>query len=294
MTRCGYIAILGRPNVGKSTLINKILGQKLCITAHKPQTTRHAIMGIKTLDSIQSVYVDTPGIHGGAKRQLNRVLNRNASNAALDVDVVILIVQAGVWTDNDQKAFEVAKRSGSPIILAVNKVDQVKKKEDMLPYLSQLPQDKAIVEVIPISARKGTNVPQLEGIVGQLLPEQPHIFDEDELTDRSSRFLAAEMVREQLTRFLSNELPYALSVEIERFEVENPGYRIHATIWVERAGQKNIVIGKKGAMLKEIGTRARKSMESLFGERVFLELWVKVKEGWSDDARALQSLGYEE
>lgn len=294
MTRCGTVAIVGRPNVGKSTLLNRLVGQKLSITAHKPQTTRHAILGISTEDDVQTIYVDTPGIHLQGKRALNQVLNRTASSALHDVDAIILMVQALVWTEDDQRAHDLVDAAGIPYFLLINKVDEVADKSSLLPYLAKLPQGNALKEIMPVSARKGTGVDALVTSVRSCLPEADFQFDEDELTDRSSRFLAAESVREQLTRFLSNELPYAISVEIEKFEEEPTLLRIAAVIWVEKASQKGIVIGRQGERLKETGSRARKSMETLFGRKVHLELWVKVKEGWADDERALRSLGYHE
>lgn len=293
VTRCGTVAIIGRPNVGKSTLLNRLVGQKLSITAHKPQTTRHRILGIYTEGLVQTIYVDTPGIHLHGKRVLNQVLNKTAASALFDVDAVVLVVQALVWNEHDQRAFELAQSSGLPIYLVVNKIDQVERREQMLPYLSELPTTDTLQAVIPICARNGDGVDALQSALASVLPEQPFIYDEDELTDRSSRFLAAESVREQLTRFLSEELPYALSVEIEQFEESPELLRIGAVIWVERASQKGIVIGQRGSRLKETGTRARRSMETLFGRKVFLQLWVRVKEGWADDERALRSLGYD-
>ncbi len=292
MTRCGTVAIVGRPNVGKSTLLNRLVGQKLSITAHKPQTTRHAILGISTEENVQTIYVDTPGIHLQGKRALNQVLNRTASAALHDVDAIILMVQALVWTEDDQRAYDLVDATGIPYFLLINKVDEVTDKSSLLPYLAKLPQGQALKEIMPVSARKGTGVDALVTSVRGCMPEAEFQFDEDDLTDRSSRFLAAESVREQLTRFLSNELPYAISVEIEKFEEEPTLLRIAAVIWVEKASQKGIVIGKQGERLKETGSRARKSMETLFGRKVHLELWVKVKEGWADDERALRSLGY--
>lgn len=292
-THCGTVSIVGRPNVGKSTLLNKLIGQKLSITAHKPQTTRHSIIGVKTEDKLQIIYVDTPGIHVDGKRALNQVLNRTASSALHDVDAVLMLVQAMVWNDDDKRSFELVCKSGTPFYLVVNKVDTVKKKSELLPYLTALPQHDALQDVLLISARSGDGVDQLESAVARHMPEAAFQFGEDDLTDRSSRFLASEAVREQLTRFLSAELPYALSVEIEQFEESPALLRIGAVIWVEKQSQKGIIIGKGGERLKEVGSRARKSMEVLFGCKVYLQMWVKVKEGWADDERALRSLGYE-
>ncbi len=293
MSYCGTVSIVGRPNVGKSTLLNHLIGQKLSITAHKPQTTRHSILGIHTAGEHQILYVDTPGIHVSGQQRLNRVLNRTASNALHGVDLVLLLVQAMSWGDDDQRAWDLVAASEVPFLLVVNKVDQVKRKEDLLPWLAELPQHERCEEVFLISAKKGNGVDALETAITSRLPEAPWQFDADELTDRSSTFLAAEAVREQLTRYLSQELPYALTVEVEQF-VETPELlRIGAVIWVGKESHKGIVIGKGGARLKEVGRRSRESMEALFGQKVFLELWVRVKSGWADDERALQSLGYE-
>ena len=292
MTYCGVVSIAGRPNVGKSTLLNRLVGQKLSITAHKPQTTRHSILGIQTLEDRQVVYVDTPGIHVTGKQKLNQVLNRTASSSLHDVDVIILLVQSMVWNDDDQRAFDLVSSSGVPFFMAINKIDTIKHKKDLLPYLTRIPSHEQLREVFLISARKGAGVDALEQAVQNLIPEGPFRYGEDELTDRSSRFLAAEAVREQLTRLLSAELPYALSVDIETFEESADLLRIGAVIWVEKNSQKSIVIGKGGSQLKEVGTRARGSLETLFDTKVFLQLWVRVKAGWADDERALRSLGY--
>ncbi len=292
-TRCGTIALSGRPNVGKSSLLNKLIGQKLSITAHKPQTTRHALLGISTLGETQFVYVDTPGIHGQAKRTLNRVLNKTASSAATGADVMVLVVQALTWTADDSLALEVVQRQGKPWILAVNKVDLVKPKERLLPWIQSLEGVDDAVTVVPISATKGDNIEVLQKEIEALLPFSEFMFDGEALTDRSSRFLASELVREQLTRFLSQELPYAISVEVEEFQQTDGLARIASVIWVEKNSQKSIVIGKGGKTLKEIGSRARKEMEQLFGTKVHLQLWVKVKDGWSDDAAMIRNLGYE-
>ncbi len=293
MKYCGVVSIAGRPNVGKSTLLNRLVGQKLSITAHKPQTTRHSILGIQTVGDHQVIYVDTPGIHVTGTLKLNQVLNRTASSALHDVDIVILMVQAMVWNDDDQRAFDLVSNSGVPFFIAVNKIDNIKLKKDLLPFLTRLPQHERLREVFLISARKGSGVDAMTRAVQALIPEAPWRYGEDELTDRSSRFLAAEAVREQLTRLLSAELPYALSVDIETFEESPDLLRIGAVIWVAKNSQKSIVIGKGGTQLKEVGTRARTTLETLFGNKVYLQLWVRVKEGWADDERALRSLGYD-
>lgn len=292
--RCGYVAIVGRPNVGKSTLLNHILGQKLSITSRKPQTTRHQILGIKTEADEQVIYVDTPGLHKDAgKAAINRYMNRAASAALRDVDLVIFVVDRTQWTDEDQIVFDKLKHSHIPVILAVNKVDRINDKEWLLPHLQALSEKMDFAEVIPISAKQGHNLDALEQAVSQRLPASIHLFPEDQLTDRSSRFLAAELVREKIMRQLGDELPYQMTVEIEEFRAEGAILHISALILVERSGQKTIVIGHKGERLKRIGQDARKDMEEMFGHKVMLNLWVKVKSGWSDDERALRSLGYD-
>jgi len=292
-TQCGYVAIIGRPNVGKSTLLNRILGEKLSITSHKPQTTRHQILGIKTENNIQTIYVDTPGMHRGVKHQLNRYMNRAASQALEMVDVICFVVEELKWTDQDQWILTKLKQLALPIILVVNKVDQVKDKALLLPYLQAAAEKMQFADIIPVSAEKGDNVAELEKVIAKYIPENPFVFSPDQLTDRNDRFLASELIREKLTRTLHQELPYGLSVEIEQFKVKGKILHINAVIWVERAGQKAIVIGEKGEQLKYIGQKSRLDMEKLFGQKVFLTLWVKVKENWSDDARALKSLGYD-
>jgi len=292
--RCGTAAIAGRPNVGKSTLLNRLIGQKLSITAHRPQTTRHSILGIHTDDCDQVVYVDTPGIHVNGKSALNQVLNRTASSSLFDVDVILFLVQAMVWNDDDQRAWEMVSRADVPFYVVINKVDKVTKKAQLLPFLSKLPSHEKLKDVMIISAKTGSGVDALTDNVKKHLPHAPWMFDEDDITDRSSKFLAAEAVREPLTRLLTDELPYSLTVEIEQF-TEAPGlYRIGAVIWVEKQSQKGIVIGKGGARLKEVGTQARESLQKLLGVKIHLELWVRVKDGWADDERALRSLGYNE
>ncbi|MDH5184131.1 MAG: GTPase Era [Gammaproteobacteria bacterium] len=290
--RSGYISIVGRPNVGKSTLLNHILQQKLCITSRKPQTTRHNIIGIKTIDNTQFVYVDTPGLHKGGKKAMNRYLNRAASSAMMDVNAIVFVIEALNWTDEDQQVLEKIKDAKVPVILAVNKIDQLDDKGSLLPFLAELGKKMAFDDIVPLSALKGKNLEPLEQSVRKLLPVCEPFYPEDQITDRSERFLASEIIREKLMRRLGQELPYGISVEIESFVEEGSMYRIHAVIWVERKGQKIIVIGKGGSMLKSIGKDARVDMEKLFDTKIFLELWVKVKEGWSDDERALRSLGY--
>lgn len=291
-SRCGYVAIVGRPNVGKSTLLNHILGQKLAITSRKPQTTRHTLLGIKTEGAVQAIYVDTPGMHKDNDKALNRYMNRSASAALKDVDVVVFVVDRTRWTDEDQMVFERVKFVQCPVILAVNKIDRLDDKGELLPHLRWLAEQLPEAEVVPISAQNGQNLETLEKLVGERLPEGEHFFAEDEITDRSSRFLAAELVREKVMRQLGAEVPYQVTVEIEQFKQEGRILHIHALILVERDGQKKIIIGDKGERIKRIGQDARRDMENLFASKVMLNLWVKVKSGWSDDERALRSLGY--
>lgn len=290
--RSGYVALLGRPNVGKSTLLNRLLAQKISITAPKPQTTRHAILGIRTLPETQIVYVDTPGLHRHARRAMNRYMNRTASSVLSYVDVVVLMTAAPRWTDEDEAALSRLADYQGPVLLAVNKVDLVADKTRLLPLLQTLSGKRRFTEIIPISAQAGTNLAALETAIAALLPEAEFLFPEDQVTTASERFLAAELIREKLTRYLRQELPYALTVEIERFQDADQRLNIDAVIWVERPGQKAIIIGSQGAVLKAIGRQAREDMEKIFDRRVYLRTWVKVREGWSDDERALRSLGY--
>lgn len=291
-TRCGYVAIVGRPNVGKSTLLNHILGQKLAITSRKPQTTRHNMLGIKTEGEVQAVYVDTPGLHKHNDKALNRYMNRSASTALKDVDVVVFVVDRTRWTDEDQMVLEKVQHVQCPILLAVNKADRLEDKSELLPHLEWLATQLPQAEVVPISALHGQNLDTLERLVAEHLPESEHFYPEDQITDRSSRFLAAELIREKIMRQLGAELPYQITVEIEEFKQEGRVLHIHGLILVERDGQKKIIIGDKGERIKRIGQDARKDMETMFDSKVMLNLWVKVKGGWSDDERALRSLGY--
>ncbi len=291
--KCGYIAIIGRPNVGKSTLLNHILGVKLSITSRKPQTTRHQILGVKTTEQAQFIYVDTPGIHSGGKKAINRYMNKAASSVIHDVDLVLFMVQALKWTDEDQMVLSKLEHIEIPVVLVVNKVDVVENKDDLLPFLQQLTEKYQFEAVIPVSAQRGHNLEQLEQTVMKLLPVNPPFFDPEQLTDRSERFLVAELIREKMVRELGNELPYQTTVEIELYKEKENITEINAMILVETKGQKAIIIGNKGMRLKSIGTKARKDMEKLLGRKVFLQLWVKVKAGWSDSESALRSLGYD-
>lgn len=291
-TRCGYVAIVGRPNVGKSTLLNHILGQKISITSRKPQTTRNNVVGIKTEGDIQIMFVDTPGIHLGQQKAINRYMNRAANTAMKDVDVVVFVVDRFIWTEEDEAVAEKLQHASCPIILAVNKVDQVEDKETLLPHLEALSTKLNVAEIVPLSALRNINLDRLEQLIVERMPEGMHMYPEDQITDRSSRFMAAEIVREKITRQLGDELPYEMAVEIEEFKQEGNLLNIGALILVERDGQKRILIGEKGERIKLIGIEARKDMEKLFDMKIMLKLWVKVKSGWSDDERALRSLGY--
>lgn len=290
--QCGYVAIVGRPNVGKSTLLNRILGQKLSITSRKPQTTRHQIHGIKTEGNVQAIYVDTPGMHMGGEKAINRYMNRAASSSLADVDVIIFLVDRLRWNEEDEMVLQKLKHTKTPVILVVNKVDRLEEKEQLIPWLDELSRKMDFAHIVPVSARNGYNVERLERLVNSYLPESIHFFDDDQVTDRSSRFLAAELVREKVMRQLGDELPYQITVEIEEFKEIEGVLHISALLLVERSGQKRIVIGEKGSRLKTIGRDARLDMEKLFDCKVMLNLWVKVRSGWSDDERALASLGY--
>lgn len=293
-SRCGLVALVGRPNVGKSTLLNGLLGEKVSIVTRKPQTTRHRIIGVRNRGNDQLVYVDTPGLHQNEPSVMNRYLNRTAAFVIGDVDAVIFMVEANRWTEEDDAVLARLKDIQVPVVLAVNKVDRIKDKRELLPFIDDLSRRLEFAAVVPISATRDTNLANLEDELSPLLPAGEWLYPEDRLTDRSRSFMAAELVREQLMNALGDELPYATTVAIEAFETEAERYRIAAVIWVEREGQKKMVIGAGGKRLKGVGTGARKQMEALFEARVYLQLWVKVREGWSNDERALQSLGYAE
>lgn len=290
--RAGHVAVIGRPNVGKSTLVNALVGAKVSITSSRPQTTRHQLLGIATFPEGQLLLVDTPGIHREQKRAMNRWMNRAARGALEGVDTALLVVRAGQWEDDDALAYDALKNAGVPVVLVVNQVDRLKDKATLLPYLAKVSEGRDFAGVHPISALKRSGLEALVKTILAQLPEQDALYGEDEITDKSQRFLAGEMVREQLMRQLGEELPYATTVEIEKFEVDGNLLRIGAVIWVERDGQKAIVIGKGGERLREIGSRSRQQMERLFGSKVFLETWVRVREGWSDDEAALRAFGY--
>lgn len=290
--RSGYTVLLGRPNVGKSTLLNKLLGQKLAITSHKPQTTRHRILGIHSSEQGQIVFIDTPGLHERGTKAMNRYLNRTAHTALLDVDLVLFVVQACAWTEEDAGVLTAIKRAGIAAIAVVNKIDLISQKQALLPFIAELSARHDFVEVIPVSAQSGDNIELLLSRVLAGLPAGEAIFPEDQISDRSERFFAAELLREQLIRRYHRELPYAVTVEIERFVEQDGRYEIAAVIWVEREGQRAILLGKNGQAMKEAATAARMAMIDFFQTRVHLDVWVKVKKNWSSEEASLVQLGY--
>lgn len=291
--RSGFIAIVGRPNVGKSTLLNHLVEQKISITSRKPQTTRHNITGIKTVGVTQMIFIDTPGIHLGQERALNRYMNRAASSALNDVDVVLFVVDQNHWTEEDENVLRQVSQSSAVVIVVINKVDQLGNKDSLLPAIEKLSTDLPRAEIVPVSALNGKNLDLLEKLIVDAMPPGEHLYPDDQVTDRSVRFLSAEIIREKITRQLGAELPYQIAVEIEDFKQESHLVTIHALVLVERDGQKKILIGEKGARLKSIGQQSRIDMEKMLETKVMLKIWVKVKSGWSDDERALRSLGYE-
>lgn len=290
--RTGYLAVVGRPNVGKSTLTNRLVGAKVSITSRKAQTTRHRIHGVLTTADGQFVFVDTPGFQKQHRNALNRLMNRSVTQTLADVDVVLFLVEAGRWGGGEQDIVKLLPRD-RPVVLVVNKVDRLGDRAAVLPFLEKVSKEFAFADIVPVSAERGENLDELLRTAVKHLPVAPPVFDADDITDRSERFLAAELLREKVFRNLGEELPYGIAVEIEKFEQEGELRRIHAAIIVDKAAHKGIVIGKEGERLKRISTDARKDMERLFGGRVWLETWVKVKSGWADDERALKSLGYE-
>jgi len=290
--KCGYVALLGRPNVGKSTLLNHLIGQKLSITSRKPQTTRHQILGIKTDDDVQYVFVDTPGLHKGGKQALHRYLNRAAQSIIQDMNVIVFVVEAMQWNEEDDIVLTHLEHSQCPVVLAVNKIDLIKDKEDLLPYIEKVSSKFNFSGIMPIAANKNIQLQELLEHIKDCLPYSEAHYPEDQITTRSSRFIAAEMIREKIVRSLGDELPYATTVEIEKFDDTTKLLNIHALITVERDNQKAIVIGKGGERIKQIGIQARKELQTFFEKKVNLKTWVKVRKGWSDDERALQQLGY--
>jgi len=292
--RAGFIAILGRPNVGKSTLLNRIIGKKISITSPKPQTTRHRLLGISTAEEYQMIFVDTPGVHLDSKRYINQIMNKTAANALVGVDITLVMITSEGWMKEDRHALKLAQQEKKNLILLINKIDKLKNKNLLLPLIkfsSQLHDFKAI---IPLSASDGNNVQSLMDVLPEYLPESPPLFPEGQATDKGARFIISETIREKLFRQLHNEIPYALAVEIQQLEMTETLIRAEATVWVEKESQKGIIIGKKGEKLRSVGTHAREELESYFERKVFLQLWVKVRENWSDDAIMLRSIGYTE
>ncbi|MCX7167768.1 MAG: GTPase Era [Rhodocyclales bacterium] len=290
--RTGYLAVIGRPNVGKSTLTNRLVGAKVSITSKKAQTTRHRIHGVLTTDDAQFIFVDTPGFQMTHKNALNRLMNRSVTSTFADVDVILLVVEAGRWGNGETEIVKMLP-ADIPVVLVINKIDRLADKSELLPFIAKVSALHEFAELVPLSAEKGLGTDQLLLAVTRYLPEGPPAFDADDITDRSERFMASEILREKLFRNLGEELPYGIAVEIEKFEQEGELRRIHAAVIVDKAGHRAIVIGKSGERMKRISTDARKEMETLFGGKVWLETWVKVKGGWADDERALKSLGYD-
>ncbi len=289
--RCGYVAIVGRPNVGKSTLLNALLGQKLSIVTPRPQTTRHRILGIDSRDDAQIIYVDTPGLHRQARKALNRAMNRAAAASLQDADAVMFVVEASRWEPEDADVLERVMACGRPALAIVNKIDRVKPRSRLLPYVAELSARADFAAVVPVSARRGENLDRLRGLLVEHLPEGPPLFEPDRVSDRGAAFRYAEIVREKLMIRLRDELPYGLTVEIERIEDDGDLRRVAALIWVERNSQKAIVIGQGGRQLKECGSQARRDIERIAGRKVHLELWVRVRENWADSDRELRRLG---
>ncbi len=291
-TRFGFVAIVGRPNVGKSTLLNHILGFKLSITSRKPQTTRHRVLGIWTENECQIAFVDTPGMHTDQPKAMNRVMNQTAEQALSGVDAVVMLTDGKIWNELDQRVYEKVSRSDAPKYWVINKVDKLNNKNELLPHIQNTVETHRFDEVFPVSALKNLNLEPLLGALKLQMPDGPFMYEEDQITDRSERFLTAEIVREQIMRQLGDEVPYETTVEIESFEHSGDRVGIHALISVERDGQKAILVGEGGIRLKQIGIEARKRLENLLDAHVALKLWVKVRASWSNDERALKSLGY--
>jgi len=292
--RSGFVVLAGRPNVGKSTLLNNLVGEKVSIVTPRPQTTRHRLLGLKNLPEAQIAFIDTPGLHHGPRRGLNRAMNRTASAALGDADVILFLVEALRWTDEDAMALSRIADADRPVIAVVNKVDRAHPRERLLPYLAELAARHSFKELVPISAQKGHNLPQLLQLIVQALPQGEALYPPDQLTDRSKSFRIAETIREKLTLELVEELPYGIAVEVESLTAGEDGRtEVSAVIWVDRSGQKPIVIGAQGERLRRVGRSARLEVNRTFGERFHLTLWVKVREDWADDARALHQLGVE-
>jgi GTP-binding protein Era len=294
MNKCGYVAVIGRPNVGKSTLINRIIGEKVSIVTAKPQTTRHQILAIETSKKGQILFIDTPGMHQGYKKALNKYMNKAAASAVLDVDLILLLVESLKWNKDDEQALKALEHSNTPVFLIINKADLIQNKEKLLPYANKIMQHFDFKEVFYISASKGKGTEGLENKIYQYLPESENFYANDQLTDKSTKYLVSELIREQLMLRLHQELPYSLTVEVESYKDKGAIVHIHALIWVEREIQKNMLIGKNGESLKHVGINARKEIQNLIGKKVHLKLWAKVKSAWADNDRLLQQLGYKD
>lgn len=291
--RSGYVAIVGKPNVGKSTLMNHMIGQKISITSRKPQTTRHQILGVLTDENSQIVFVDTPGLHTSKGKTLNRYMNRAARGSLADVDCILFVVNANEdWDEQEDNVLQFIKQEKVPVILVINKIDRLQRQDDLLPVISRMQQRYEFVDIVPVSALKGTRLDRLQQAIRTHLPVQEMLFPEDQITDKSERFIVSEIIREQIFRQVGQEVPYSVAVEIEQFKEGAKRVEIHAVIYVEKQGQKAILIGKGGARIKSIGEAARAAIADFLQKKVHLETWIKVKDKWSDDARALQSLGY--
>jgi GTPase len=291
--RCGFVAVVGRPNVGKSTMINAIIGRKISIVSPKPQTTRHRILAVHNEANCQTVFVDTPGLHQNAAKAMNRMMNRTAANALLDADLVLLVCEADRWTSEDDAVLARVRESGKPAIAVLNKIDRAKQKDDLLSPIAAMNERYRFQEIVPLSAKSGDNLERLLGLLPAYLPESPPLFPADMVSDRNDAFRAAELIREKLTLELRHELPYGLTVQIERFDEEAEGISLHAVIWVERDSQKGIVVGKGGSLLKKIGTQARLELKRQYRQPVHLEMWVKVRDNWADSDKDLAQLGYD-
>ena len=292
--RCGFVAVVGRPNVGKSTLVNALVGRKVSIVSRRPQTTRQRVTGVASGEASQVLFVDTPGLHRMERRALNRAMNRAALSSLADADLVLMVVEAGRWTEEDDDVLARVQERGRKIVLVVNKVDRVWPKERLLPYIEAVAQHGQFEAIVPVSAERGSNLDRLQSLVEAAMPEGPALYPEDQFSDRDEHFHAAEIIREKLMRRLHEELPYGLTVQIERMAPDDQGrLGISAIVWVERENHKPIVIGKGGEMLKSVGRAARLELKERYGRSVHLELWVKVREGWSDRDEELRRLGFD-
>ncbi len=292
--RCGFVTLLGRPNVGKSTLLNRVVGTKISITSRRPQTTRHRILGVRTTANSQAVFVDTPGVHGTRGRAINQTINRTARASLAGVDVVVLVIEAGGWREDDELPLRLAREAGTTTMLVINKVDRLRDKRLLLPLIDASARRASFADIVPLSATRGTNVDRFLDVIEARLPAGPPGFAAHQITDRNAAFMCGELVREQVFRQLGQELPYASAVEVEAIDDTQEPVRIDATIWVDKPGHKKILVGRSGERIKRIGSRGRENIEKYLGKRVHLQLWVKVRTGWADSMKALKTLGYVE